>query len=218
MGVFKKNFRSIKKFPDWVYIVPALLLWLLVRIFYRVRVEDPCDHINQTEGSIAVAWHNRLLLFPVIFPKKARKRTVAVVSASRDGQYIADLIKQFGLESLRGSSSRRGANAEIAAVHALNRNKNVAFTPDGPRGPKYHLKAGPVHLASMTGRGIIPISINVSRYWQVKSWDNFQIAKPFSRVTLILGEKIFVPEKLSDEELEKYRKKVEDTLMAITVD
>ena len=143
---------------------------------------------------------------------------MAVVSASRDGQYVADFIKQFGIGSLRGSSSRRGANALLGAIHAINEKKNVAFTPDGPRGPRYVLKPGPVILASKTGAPILPVSINASRYWEIKSWDGFQIPKPGAKITMIIGETIKVPADLDAEGIEKWRKTVEDALNAVTVD
>lgn len=219
MGVLKKKFRSVKKLPDWIYVLPALLIKFLVRVLYRVRVEDPNGYLPHERGNVVVAWHNRLLFFPAVFPCATRKNTVAVVSASRDGQYIVDLIKQFGLGSLRGSSSRGGANAQLAAIRALREeNKNVVFTPDGPRGPKYHLKAGPVHLASITGKPLVPVSINASRYWQVKSWDNFQIAKPFSTLTLVIGHKMHIPGDLDAEGLENFRRQAEERLLEITVD
>lgn len=118
---------------------------------------------------------------------------MAVVSASRDGQYIADFISTLGIASLRGSSSKRGLHAQLAAIRAMRDGYHVSFTPDGPRGPRYQMKNGPIQLASLSGRKIIPISLNASRYWSVRSWDRFQIPKPFSRITLELGEAIEIP-------------------------
>lgn len=218
MGYFKQKFRSIKKFPDWIYWAPSLLVKAVFALFYRLEIIDPGNVCETADGVIGVTWHNRLLFFPAAFPRKIRKNTCAVVSASRDGQYIADFIRQFGLESLRGSSSRGGASAQRGALHAIRSGKNVAFTPDGPRGPKYKMKLGPVQLASITGSVIIPVSINAGRCWQVRSWDNFQIPKPFTKLTLILGDPVAVPPDLDAEQLEEYRQKVEAALLKITVD
>ena len=96
--------------------------------------------------------------------------------------------------------------------------KNVCFTPDGPRGPKYQMKLGPVHLASLTGARILPLSINFSSCWELKSWDNFQIPKPFSKITLIMGDTIPIPPNLDAKQLEEQRQKVQDILMSITKD
>ena len=201
MGYFKQKFRSIKKLPTWLYWFPARLMVAMLHTLYRVRVEDPFHHIEQARGAVAVTWHNRLMFFAAIFPPATRRRTVAVVSASRDGQYVADFIANLGLRSLRGSSTRGGAKAQLAA-----------------RGPRYVMKNGPIQLASLTGGGIIPISVNASRCWAVKSWDRFQIPKPFCRLTLVMGERIAIPPDLDAEGLEYYRKLVEDALLAITVD
>ena len=196
MGYFKQKFRSIKKLPTWLYWFPARLMVAMLHTLYRVRVEDPFHHIEQARGAVAVTWHNRLMFFAAIFPPATRRRTVAVVSASRDGQYVADFIANLGLRSLRGSSTRGGAKAQLA----------------------YVMKNGPIQLASLTGGGIIPISVNASRCWAVKSWDRFQIPKPFCRLTLVMGERIAIPPDLDAEGLEYYRKLVEDALLAITVD
>lgn len=217
MGILKKKFRSIKKLPDWIYIFPELLVRLW-KSTCRVKVHDPYNHIESTEGLIVLLWHNRLLFFPLLFPLATRKRTVALISPSRDGQYIADFAGRFGVRALRGSSNKRGALAQRAAVHELEKGYNVVFTPDGPRGPKYRLSRGPVHLAMLTGHRIIPVAVNCSRYWQLKSWDNFQLPKPFCRVDLTLGQAVTIPSNLSDEELENERLRVEKLLTEVTRD
>ncbi|MDR0931504.1 MAG: lysophospholipid acyltransferase family protein [Victivallales bacterium] len=218
MGYFKQKFRNIKKFPIWIYYLPARLLQLYARLFFRIRIVDPNNYIQNAQGMVSVTWHNRLMFFAVLFPKQMRKRTVAVVSASRDGQYIADFISVLGLGSLRGSSSKKGANAYRGGIRAIANHCNVSFTPDGPRGPRYVMKSGPVALASMTGTGVVPVSVNASRCWAVKSWDRFQIPKPFSTLTLILGDALEIPPDLTVDELEKYRQKVEKALLDITFD
>ena len=218
MGTLKKKFRDIKKFPDWIYFFPALLMKVMFKCLYRFELVDKHDAVNNARGCIGITWHNRLMFFAASMPRPIRECTMAVVSASRDGQYVTDFIKQFGIGSLRGSSSRRGANALLGAIHAINEKKNVAFTPDGPRGPRYVLKPGPVILASKTGAPILPVSINASRYWEIKSWDGFQIPKPGAKITMIIGETIKVPADLDAEGIEKWRKTVEDALNAVTVD
>lgn len=219
MGWFKNKFRQIKKFPRWIYWFPATLLKLLCRTLYKIRIDDPENLRFSTGGKIAVAWHNRLLFFPAMLPAATRKRTAAVVSASRDGQYIADLISMFGIRSLRGSSSRRGANALLDSVKVMrNENLHVVFTPDGPRGPKYVMKPGPVMLASLAGAEVCPLSINASKCWSVKSWDGFQIPKPGATLTLVIGKPISVPAGIEGEEIEKWRLKIEAALNEITVD
>jgi lysophospholipid acyltransferase (LPLAT)-like uncharacterized protein len=218
MKLFKKQFRNIQKLPTWIFLPPALLLKFMKTFMLRTEYIDPNNYIENSLANVTVTWHNRLLYFPVIFPKKTRKKTMAVVSPSRDGQYIVDLISHFGLKSLRGSSSQKGARAQRAAFKALDDGYNVSFTPDGPRGPKYKMSRGPIHLASKTGSPILPLSINASRYWSLGSWDGFQIAKPFAKLTLIIGDVIEIPPDLDAEGLEEWRQIVETKLMAITKD
>ncbi len=218
MSKLKKKFRQIQKLPGWLFIPPALLIKFLKAFIMRTKIIDPLNLIENARGHVTVTWHNRLMFFPAMFPKATRKRTVAVVSPSRDGQYIVDLISRFGLKSLRGSSNKKGAVVQREAIKAINDGFHVSFTPDGPRGPKYRMSRGPVHLASITGTPIIPISINASSYWEVKSWDNFQIPKPFARLTMILSEPIKIPANLTEDELEYWRVTVEAALMKITVD
>lgn len=218
MESLKHKFRQIKKLPGWIYYFPAWLLWILYRCLYRHELIDPHNYVHEGTGMIGVLWHNRLLFFPVAFPKEARRRTTAVVSLSRDGQYISDFVACFGVHTLRGSSSKGGAAALRSALGAIHNEVHVIFTPDGPRGPRYEMKNGPVMLASITGRAVVPLSVNASRCWSLRSWDGFQIPKPGAKITIVIGDPIFVPPDLTPDELEPWRLKIEEALKAITVD
>ena len=219
METLKHRFRQIKKLPDWIYWLPARVMQFVFHVFYRFELIDPLGLCRDPHGYICVTWHNRLMFYPTVYPKRLRVRAKAVVSSSRDGQYVADFIKQFGIESLRGSSSKHGAMAQLAAIEKIRKEKSIIiFTPDGPRGPRYRMKGGPVHLASVTGAEIVPVSINCSRCWTMRSWDGFQIPKPFALIKLVIGSPIAVPPHLDAEGIEKYRQFVEAELMKITID
>ena len=218
MGLLKKKFRDIKKFPRWIYFFPALVMKCLYKFAFRHKVDDP-DNILETDyPKIGLIWHNRLIFFPCAINKRLRTKTVAIVSASRDGQYISDLISYFGVRCARGSSSRGGAHAQLESIREIKQGNNVALTPDGPRGPIYTLKKGPIQLASVTGAKIILVSINASKYWQLKSWDRFQLPKPGATLTLVVRGAYSIPENLSPEQLEDYRAKIEHDLREITID
>jgi len=219
MTSLKHRFRQIKKLPDWIYWLPARLLQLMFHTLYRFELIDPLNLCRDPHRYICVTWHNRLMFYPAAFPKRLRLRAKAVVSSSRDGQYVADFIAQFGIESLRGSSSKRGAMAQLAAIEKIRDEQScIIFTPDGPRGPRYVMKSGPIHLAGITGAEIVPVSINYSRCWSMRSWDGFQIPKPWAKITLVIGEPIAIPPHLDHDGIEQYRKRVEDALLKITVD
>ncbi len=219
MGWFKQKFRNIKKFPTWIYWFPSVLYRMYFRLCFRSRVVNlnECD-IHDYRETIACTWHNRLFFFPLLFPDKTRHNTSAMISASRDGQYLVDFISMLGVKSLRGSSSKKAVDAQLGAVHALQEGRNVVFTPDGPRGPRYQIKRGPIHLASVTGKPLVVLGINYSRSWRLKSWDQFRIPKPFSTVTMTIGKYFRVPPDLSEEELEKYRVAFQNEMLKYTED
>ena len=219
MSIFSKKFKEIKKLPTWLFFPFAFVLNFSKLFLMRTRVTDPFNALKmENVPCITVSWHNRLLYFPAMMPKKYRKLTFALISPSRDGQYVSDLAIQFGVRSVRGSSSKKGARALREAEQVINNKFNLSVTPDGPRGPKYRMSQGPIALASKTGRPILPLSINSSKYWQLRSWDNFQIAKPWSKLELVFADLIKIPPNLSSEEVEKWRKIVENKLMEITQD
>ena len=213
-----KRFRQIKRFPVWIFFLPAMLMKFYCICFFRKKIIDPCGVCDDARKYVATVWHNRLFFLPFAFPAHLRQRTRAVISPSRDGQYLADFISFLGVKSLRGSSSKKGAAALLGGVKVIESDGNVAITPDGPRGPKYQMKTGPVQLASLTGAKIVPVGINYSRYWELKSWDGFQIPKPFARVTVTLGTPITVPANADAETLENIRVKLQEVQLSLTVD
>lgn len=218
MSSLKYKFRQIKKLPLWIYWFPATLLKLSFKLLYRFELIDPHGLAADPHKLVCITWHNRLLFICMAFSKSAMRNTSAVISASRDGQYLADFMKFFGVEALRGSSSKKGANAMLGAIHQIESGRNVVFTPDGPRGPIYQIKNGPVAVASKTGALLLPFVLNSSSYWELKSWDKFQIPKPFSKLTMVIGEPIVIPPDLNSEDLEKYRVIAENSLKELTCD
>ena len=218
MSFFKTKFRQMKKLPDWIFAFAAALMKILFKCLYRYELVDKNNICQLGRGMIGMAWHNRLLFFAPALQGPAQKRTVAVVSASRDGQYVADFLKYFGIGALRGSSRRQGANALLGAISAIKEGKNIAFTPDGPRGPRYVLKPGPIMLASKTGAPIYPIGLNYSKYWSAKSWDALQIPKPGAKISLVIGDPIHVPADLDADGIEHWRQIVEKAMREINVD
>ena len=138
---------------------------------------------------------------------------VVLSSASKDGAIVAAAMASFGLGSVRGSSSRRGAAALVTLRKELRAGQHVCITPDGPRGPRYVVQSGVVKLASVTKTPIIPFLVNYESYWTLQNtWDKFQIPKPFSKIEVTFGKEIEIPPKLNAEELEMERKKMEQVM------
>jgi lysophospholipid acyltransferase (LPLAT)-like uncharacterized protein len=167
-------------------------------------------------------WHNRVLLCPSIYHLFARKRgrlkLAAIASASRDGAFLSAILERFKIQPVRGSSFRRGPQAMLELKSWAERGYDLALAPDGPRGPRYHAYDGVISLAQLTGNPIIPFGFYARRKIAVKSWDKFQIPLPFSLCEMNAAKPIYVPREASDEEREKIRKQLEDTLKEISRD
>src|SRR5262249_11581908 len=163
---------------------------------------------------IAALWHNRLLLISFVLKKFLPQRSGAgLISASRDGDLIADVTRRFGFDVVRGSSSRMGANAIRELEDVLASGRHVLITPDGPRGPAYQLGPGIIFLAQKTGVPIVPVNMEYSSCWRVKSWDRFIIPKPFSTVRVIIGQPLRIKSISSDEEFESERVRLQAAMM-----
>jgi len=160
-------------------------------------------------------WHNRMFLIPYLHELWLPDVPGCILSSpSGDGQIIADVCEEFRLKPVRGSSSRKGMAALINLADLVKQGYDVGITPDGPRGPCYHLNPGPLKLAQLTGAYIMPISVHYDRPWTFKTWDKFQLPRPFSKVRIILGETMPVPRRLTDEEFELKRQEVEQIMRA----
>ena len=133
---------------------------------------------------VYLLWHEALL--PLLWHHR-RQGVVIVVSENRDGQYLSDFARVLGYRSVRGSSSKGAARALLGAVRELKSGASVAFTPDGPRGPRRELKPGFVAAAQRGGGVIVPVHAQADRAWRLNSWDRFMIPKPGARVTVTYG-------------------------------
>ena len=139
----------------------------------------------------------------------------AVVSASRDGAFLASILEHFGIQPIRGSSSRRGAQALLEATTWAEKNYNIAITPDGPRGPCYKVQEGIISLAQLTGKPIIPVAYKAHPKLVMKSWDKFQIPLPFAKCTYSYAAPIFVPREADEAERERLRAELERVMLEI---
>lgn len=146
---------------------------------------------DANRAHVFLLWHEALL--PLLWHHR-NQGVAIVVSEARDGQYLADLASSLGYRNVRGSSTRGGARALLAAVRELQAARPVAFTPDGPRGPRRELKPGVVAAAQRGGAIIIPIHAEADRAWRLHSWDRFMIPKPLARVKITYGRTFEVAE------------------------
>ncbi len=168
------------------------------------------------ENYIAALWHNRLLLISFVLKKFVPQRLGAgLISASRDGDLVADLTQRFGFHVVRGSSSRMGASAILELSNVLASGRDILITPDGPRGPAYELGPGIIFLAQKTGAAVVPVNMEYSSCWRVKSWDRFILPRPFSKVRVIFGPPHRVRPTTTPEEFETERLRLQNAMMSL---
>ena len=162
---------------------------------------------------IYCVWHGRILMVPWLNARLRRThgaREVSVLaSRSRDGGIVGDYARRFGLDVVRGSSSRGGALALRALVTALGAGRDVALVPDGPRGPRGRLGPGVVALAALTGAPVVPLGFAARPAWRLATWDEFQIPSPFARAALVFGAATAIPR---DADRERARREIERSL------
>lgn len=142
------------------------------------------------EGFLFLLWHEALL--PLLWHHR-RQGVAIVVSEAQDGRYLAAYAERLGYRSLLGSSTRGGARALLGAVRALEAGTTVAFTPDGPRGPRRVVKPGILAAAARSGAWVLPIHAEADRCWRLRSWDRFVVPRPFARVRIGYGDPFRVP-------------------------
>lgn len=152
--------------------------------------------VDNGQPVVAAVWHDEL------FPFMSFRRdwpVVAVVSRSRDGEWLSSILHGLGVSTVRGSSSKGGANALHGAARSAQRGNNVVITLDGPRGPRHKAKPGALHLAAREGMPVVPARLFMENSKKFGSWDRFQLPMPFSRVRLVWGEPYTVTGDLSQE-------------------
>lgn len=184
----------------------------------RYAVEDLGDISTRPadDAAIGAAWHNRLLILPLVLRRfLPHRRGAALISASRDGAWIAALVQRVGFDVVRGSSSRQGVTAVLQMTEVLATGRDVVIAPDGPRGPVYQLGAGIIFLAQQSGAPVIPVNIEYSSYWRVKSWDRFFIPRPFTKARIIFGPAHRVAPTATDEEFEAERLRLQNAMMSL---
>ncbi len=173
-----------------IKIVPPLVTGYLrlLKLTCTIR-EEGVENFREAYGEegqcIWSVWHNKLLA-PIIH--LGGKNVGVVISQSKDGEMISRVFDNFGFTSLRGSSSRGGANAMRGILRHAKNGHSVGFTPDGPRGPRYEVQPGIAFTAQRTGLRVLPIGISSTSKKVYASWDRFQMPYPFSTILFNYGK------------------------------
>ncbi|NCY22486.1 DUF374 domain-containing protein [bacterium] len=206
---------TMKRFLAW-NSPPLIALFLRsLAMTLRFRVEDPRGLLTPQpdQPRIFAFWHNRILMMPYIYERFCPgRRMLMLVSRSRDGEFITRIMNRFGIDGVRGSSSKGGSGALREMVGELKKKsaRDIGITPDGPRGPKGRVQDGVLAVSQASGLPIIPVTTHLSRKWELPSWDRFQIPQPGALCRLVVGPAVPAPKK--SEPWEAIRQKLEKTL------
>jgi lysophospholipid acyltransferase (LPLAT)-like uncharacterized protein len=196
------------------WIVPALLRLIGCTLRATMTYEEGAiQSMDEVYPGIFPFWHRCVLPATWLY---RHQHPAVMTSRSLDGEFIARVIRRFGFLPVRGSSSRGGQRALLEMNKLLAEGHAVAFTIDGPRGPRYVAKKGPVLLARMSGAAITAFYVAVDRAWVLKTWDALMIPKPFSRIYVRFAKKILVPPDADDTAQEQYHAEMQAALERIT--
>lgn len=154
---------------------------------WRIRIvnDQHLRDLRRTGHSFIFAlWHGQLL--PLLWHHRNEGVTV-LISEHRDGELVARAAESLGYGLIRGSTTRGAERALISLVRELQSGREVAITPDGPRGPARSFAPGALVAAQRSGSFILPVAASADRAWRLRSWDRFMIPKPFAKVTVAYG-------------------------------
>jgi lysophospholipid acyltransferase (LPLAT)-like uncharacterized protein len=214
-----ENAASVRSFSFSERVKIWLISWagfLFIRIIgatlrYRAFAEPGCIADSDGGGPPAIwcFWHRAVI--PATY--RFRNKGLAVMtSKSFDGEYIARIIQKLGFAAVRGSSSRGAVGALIGMRQQLEQGHGVVFTIDGPRGPRYVAKPGPILLAKKTGVSVNCFYVAVERAWILNSWDQMIIPKPFSQAMIYASGPMYVPADATDEQMIALHQQMQETL------
>jgi hypothetical protein len=207
-ATFTRSQRLKARLIGWAGYFAISLIGKTVR--WRSEGDSYLDEIYKSgHRAIFTFWHGRI--FPATYYFRNRG-IVVMTSMNLDGEAIAQCIQRLGYGVARGSSSRGGLRALAQLARDIQRGKDAAFTIDGPRGPRYVAKQGPVLLAFKTGAAIFCFHVSMKRRIQLKSWDEFQIPMPFTTAIVLSAPPIWVPKDANEEQLRALHETMQDVL------
>jgi lysophospholipid acyltransferase (LPLAT)-like uncharacterized protein len=197
-------------------IVPRIvwsLLWVFGRTWrFEVIAEEGVTPVlfgEKPGPEIYCFWHQCVLPCTVYFRKS---NAVILISRSFDGELITRILKLFGFDAVRGSSSRGAREGLLGLKHVIETGRTAIFTADGPLGPIYQTKMGPIKLAQTTGAPIGAFHLQPERAWVINSWDRFLVPKPFTRIIVSWAQWTHVPTDFPAEQFETRRQQLNDAL------
>jgi lysophospholipid acyltransferase (LPLAT)-like uncharacterized protein len=200
---------------DWrTAIVAPVAAGLIRGLYATLRVRhvhaENIETLNAAGRQYIIAfWHSDIMM---MLHSRFRRPIMVMSSQHRDSELIVGAYRLYGVQTARGSSTRGGMAVMRAFIRAARAGSNLVFTPDGPKGPRHEAKPGVVFCAQATGLPILPIAFTARRQKTLRSWDGWKVPRPLSRALFLYGQPIEVPRELTEEQIEEYRLRVEQTL------
>lgn len=191
------------------------LLWLIARmIAITIRLETKNAEIMREfekngKGAILITWHGRTMVPANFFRGRGYW---ALISLSRDGDIQNRIFSLFGFHTIRGSTGRGGVKAVLQMAKKVREGGILSYAPDGPRGPSHKVQEGTIFLAERCGCPVIPLGFSANPRKLLNSWDKYLIPKFFSKGAMVLGEPIFVPSNMTEEQKQEIVRKIEEAI------
>lgn len=188
------------------------LLRASMRLEWRGR--ERLEALRQDGGRFILAfWHSRLVMMPYVYPGG---RITVLSSRHRDSEMLARVLVRLGLDLSKGSSTSGGAAGLRDILRKTRAGYDVAFTPDGPKGPRRVVKPGVVVAARLSGLPIVPVAFSAKPAWRLRTWDGTLLPRPFSRGLYLYGEPLFVPREAEGPEQDAWVLALARSLDALT--
>ena len=215
----KTGRESRKKLhPDQFHFLPPMLA-ASIRLLHQtcdltvIGEEHEREALSHGRSMLRTCWH---FTYPTVVYHFRHRNGMLMVSRSRDGEWIARILKYLGYETARGSPGKGGGVALRQMVAHIRSGKPVGLIADGSQGPALEAQKGILILARHANAPLVPLSLACDSCWRLKTWDRTLIPKPFSRIVMAFGSPIWIPKESSSEDLETYRLELQTKLLELT--
>lgn len=204
--------RRKERFGIWMLTLLLRTTALTSRVV--VRNMEVAEQARQQHGAFLVStWHQDIFFSIWMFRSL---HLTALISASRDGEAIYQVMRRFNFKATRGSSNRGGAEGLLDTLNVLKSGESIAIAPDGPLGPPLEAKPGIVLLAKQAKVPILPWSYTCKREWRLNTWDRHRLPQPLNHIEGGFGEPLLVPDDLPTDEIPNYCRKLEDAMRRVS--
>lgn len=207
--------RNVLRFIGIRFASVAIRLLIITLRIKIINGEAISNLVREKKNFVAAFWHGSMMIGWFLHRSG---NAAALVSQSKDGDVLAAILEKWSYNVVRGSSSTGGSDALTAMIFLMREDYSLIITPDGPRGPICKMKAGAVITAKRSNVPFFLVGIGIKNKIILKSWDRFEVPKPFSKVVAIYSDPIFIDENLSYDETNHKILECEDLLNKLQKD